>query len=155
MRSKKSVVVAVSGGFDPVHFGHVRMFNDASYLGDILVVLVNNDNWLLKKKGFVFMPERERVEIIEALKPVDVVILTSHPENPSDMSVAADLARLKPDIFANGGDRLNDNTPEVQVCNDLKIKLVWNVGGDKIQSSSELARKMANRAGTQGGGGVS
>ena len=65
---KKPVVVAVSGGFDPIHIGHVRMFERAKALGDELVVILNNDNWLKKKKGFAFMPEKERKEVIEALR---------------------------------------------------------------------------------------
>ena len=116
---KKPVVVAVSGGFDPVHVGHVRMFNEAKKLGDKLVVILNNDNWLKKKKGGAFMPEQERKEILEALASVDEVYLTFHPENPTDMSVCAELEGIKPHIFANGGDRFSKNTPEVALCNDL------------------------------------
>ena len=70
----KKVVVAVSGGFDPIHIGHVRMFERAKTLGDELVVILNNDNWLKKKKGFSFMPEKERKEVIEALRVVDRVV---------------------------------------------------------------------------------
>jgi len=100
---RKPIVVAVSGGFDPVHIGHMRMFNEAKKLGDKLVVIVNNDNWLIKKKGYVFVPQRERKEIIEAFGAVDEVILTDHEKNPADMSVASALRKLKPHIFANGG----------------------------------------------------
>jgi len=102
---KKKIIVAVSGGFDPVHIGHTRLFKEARDLGDELVVILNNDNWLKKKKGFTLMSENERKEIIESLKSVDRVVITKHPENPEDMSVCAELADLKPDIFAKGGDR--------------------------------------------------
>ena len=136
---KKKVVVAVSGGFDPVHKGHVRMFKRAKALGDELVVILNNDNWLKKKKGFAFMPEDERKEIIEALGAVDRVVLTGHPENPTDMSVCAELASIRPNIFANGGDRHTGNVPEVKVCSDIGCEMVDNVGdGGKVQSSSWL-----------------
>ncbi|RME30762.1 hypothetical protein D6789_04685 [Candidatus Woesearchaeota archaeon] len=138
-------VVAVSGGFDPVHIGHVRLFDAAKKLGDKLVVIVNNDNWLLAKKGFVFMPEEERKAIIEFLRPVDEVVLTTHPPQPNDMSVCDTLRQLRPDIFANGGDRKADNIPEYQLCDELGIKMVFNVGGGKIQSSSELVKRARKR----------
>mgnify|MGYP000853068210 CR=1 FL=1 len=136
---KKEIVVAVSGGFDPIHIGHVRMFKEAKALGDKLVVILNNDNWLKKKKGFVFMPQKERKEIIENIKWVDKVVLTTHKPNPENMSVDNALKRIKPDIFANGGDRKIGNTPELLVCKKYGIKMVFNVGkGGKVQSSSWL-----------------
>lgn len=144
MESKnRKIIVAVSGGFDPVHVGHVRLFKEAKKLGDKLVVIINNDNWLMKKKGFVFMTQNERKEVIEALSGVDKVIFTEHPRNPTDMSVCSELKKLKPDIFANGGDRFKDNVLEVAVCEALNCKLVFNVGqGGKVQSSSWLARSV-------------
>lgn len=134
-------VVAVSGGFDPVHVGHIRMFKEARSFGDQLIVILNNDNWLTKKKGFVFMPQEERKEILESIRYVTRVVLTSHPKDPEDMSVARELEKLKPAIFANGGDRKADNTPENIVCERLGIKMAFNVGGGKVQSSSELVKK--------------
>jgi cytidyltransferase-like protein len=136
--------VAISGGFDPVHVGHIEMMKEAKALGDKLVVIVNNDNWLVAKKDFAFMPEKERKAIIEAIRYVDEVVLTSHPQNPTDMSVCKELEALKPDIFANGGDRKPDQdpVPEVELCNRLRIQLVYNVGkSGKIQSSSDLVKK--------------
>ncbi len=145
VKMKRPTVVAVSGGFDPLHIGHVRMFNEAKKLGDKLVVILNNDNWLRRKKGSVFMPETERKEIIEAIGSVDEVIITSHPENPEDMSVCKELERLLPDIFANGGDRKNKNeipNLETAVCSRHGIKMIFNVGkGGKIQSSSWLLKR--------------
>ncbi|HRR94884.1 MAG TPA: adenylyltransferase/cytidyltransferase family protein [Candidatus Paceibacterota bacterium] len=141
-KQKKEIVVAVSGGFDPVHIGHVRLFKEAKALGDKLVVILNNDNWLKKKKGYVFMLQKERKELIENFKWVDKVILTSHKPNPIDMSVSKELAKLKPDIFANGGDRKKGNTPETEVCQKYGIQPIFNVGkGGKIQSSSWLLEK--------------
>lgn len=141
-KKTKKIVVAVSGGFDPIHIGHIRMFEKARALGDELVVILNNDNWLKKKKGYAFMPEKERKEIIEALRVVDRVVLSKHGPNPKDMSVVRELRGLKPDIFANGGDRKHDNIPEVPVCEAIGCEMVFNVGrGGKVQSSSWLIEK--------------
>ncbi len=138
----KSITVAVSGGFDPIHIGHIRMFQEAKKLGDRLVVIMNNDNWLKKKKGYAFMPEEERKEIIESIRGVDEVVITSHQPNPEDMSVCAELNKIKPDIFANGGDRFKDNIPEVAVCENIGCKTVFGLGqGGKVQSSSWLLKK--------------
>jgi len=141
-RSKK-VVVAVSGGFDPIHVGHVRMFQEAKKLGDELVVILNNDNWLKKKKGYAFMPEKERKEVIEGLRPVDRVMISGHKPNTNDMSVSAEITKLKPDIFGKGGDRSPKDVPipgsEVDVCGTIGCDVVYNLGeGGKIQSSSWL-----------------
>ncbi|MFA5778209.1 MAG: adenylyltransferase/cytidyltransferase family protein [Candidatus Paceibacterota bacterium] len=141
-KNKKTVMV--SGGFDPVHIGHVRMFNEAKRLGDRLVVVINNDNWLRLKKGYSFMSEDERKEIIEAFNSVDEVVITSHTENTKDISVCEEIRKIKPHIFANGGDRKPDGdpVPEVTVCAELGIQMVYNVGlGGKVQSSSELVKK--------------
>lgn len=140
-------VVAISGGFDPVHIGHVRMINEAKKLGHTLIVILNNDHWLVKKKGFAFMPEQERKEVIEGFRAVDKVVLTKHGSHhvpdETDMSVCHMLEELRPDIFANGGDRFHNNVPEVAVCNALGITMVFNVGvGGKVQSSSELVLKV-------------
>lgn len=143
-------VVAVSGGFDPVHIGHLRLLKDAKALGDKLVVILNNDNWLKAKKGFTFMAEDERKAILEAIRYVDEVIISEHPEQPEDMSICNELQKLKPDIFANGGDRDQldaDNNksslnPEQHLCQQLKIKMVYNVGGAKAQSSSDLVKRI-------------
>lgn len=144
----KEVVVAVSGGFDPVHIGHVRLFREAKALGGKLVVILNNDHWLRKKKGYAFMPAEERKEIIEALGPVDRVLLTLHEEDPGDMSVCRELELLKPDVFANGGDRKEDNVPEYGICRRLGIRMAFNVGeGGKVQSSSWLVEKARNAHG--------
>ena len=143
-KAEKPVVVAVSGGFDPIHPGHVRMFREAKKLGDKLVVILNNDSWLHKKKGYAFMSAKERKEVIEALDPVDRVVITRHPKNPKDMSVCAELARVKPHIFANGGDRTRKNIPEVAACKKIGCKMVFSVGkGGKVQSSSWLLSKYA------------
>lgn len=141
----KPVWVAVSGGFDPIHIGHVRMLKEAKALGDKLVVIINNDNWLRSKKGFAFMPQRERVELIRHFPFVDKVILTDHKKDDPDRSVCRALEKLKPAIFANGGDRKSaKDIPEVAVCKKFGVKMVFNVGqGGKVQSSSWMIRDVS------------
>ena len=130
----------VSGGFDPIHIGHVRMILEAAKTGDVIVVL-NSDEWLSRKKGFVFMPWSERAEIIESIRGVTSV---EHVED-SDNTVCEAIKRLHPDVFANGGDRKQQNTPEIDLCNQMNIELAWNVGGGKIQSSSDLVSASKNK----------
>ena len=92
--TKRGKVVAVSGGFDPIHIGHVRMFERAKALGDELVVIINNDHWLRQKKHHVFMDDVQRKEVIEALRAVDRVVITKHKSDaagPEEMSVSAIL----------------------------------------------------------------
>ena len=132
--------VVVSGGFDPIHVGHLRMFKEAKALGDYLIVVVNNDNWLKKKKGYCFMSEKDRIEIIQAFKYVDEVYLTKHKPNTDDMSICEALKYIKPDISANGGDRHINNIPEYSLCKELNIGMIFNIGGGKIRSSSELVK---------------
>jgi D-beta-D-heptose 7-phosphate kinase/D-beta-D-heptose 1-phosphate adenosyltransferase len=140
----KEIVVAVSGGFDPPHLGHIKLFKEAKKLGDKLVVILNNDNWLMAKKGYVFLPQKERKALIESIRWVDKVILSSHPKNPKDMSVCKELIKLKPDIFANGGDRTKKNIPEAEICRKIGCKMIFGVGGGKIQSSSWLIKKVVD-----------
>ena len=129
--------VAVSGGFDPVHVGHVRMILEAAEVGDVIVI-ANSDEWLMRKKGYVFMPWKERAEILASIKGVLKVVTV----DDSDGTVCEALRREKPTFFANGGDRKTDNTPEMDVCSELGIGLLWEVGGGKIQSSSELVKNV-------------
>ena len=128
--------VMVSGGFDPVHAGHIRMIRSAAQYGDVIVV-ANSDDWLFRKKGFVFMEYARRVEILNAIKGVILV----DSVNDSDGTVCEAIRRLKPTYFANGGDRIRSNTPEQTVCEELGVKLLWGMGGtEKLQSSSELTQ---------------
>lgn len=144
-KSKKKIVM-ISGGFDPIHIGHVRYMQEAKKLGNHLVVVINNDNWLRLKKGKQFMIEEERKEIIEALGCVDKVVISGHIKNTKDMSVCEEIKKIKPDIFANGGDRFADNIPEFKLCNELGIKMVFNVGkGGKVRSSSELLKNYSKK----------
>ena len=134
--------VLVSGGFDPVHIGHIRMILDASEYGDVIVV-ANSDDWLFRKKGFVFMEFDQRAEILAAVKGV---IKVSGVDD-HDGTVCEAIRRLKPDYFANGGDRKTNNTPEMDVCEELGIEMLWGVGGGKIQSSSTLVDNASYESG--------
>ena len=134
--AKKSIMV--SGGFDPIHKGHVRMIQEAAKKGEVIVI-VNSDEWLMRKKGFVFMPFEERVEIIKSIKGVRDTSVVGI--NDSDNTVCEALRKYRPDYFANGGDRTNINTPEIALCEELGIEMLWGVGGGKVQSSSALAKQ--------------
>ena len=125
--------VCVSGGFDPVHIGHLRMIQEAAQHGDVIVI-VNSDEWLMRKKGYIFMPFKERCEILNGF---GCVAYTTHVDD-TDGTVCEALGRVQPTYFANGGDRKTDNTPEMDACDALGIQLLWGVGGGKIQSSSTL-----------------
>ena len=131
-------IVAVSGGFDPIHVGHLRMMQEAAEHGK-LTVIINSDAWLRRKKGYVFMPWDERAELISALACVDNVIQA----NDDDRTVCETLKELRPDIFANGGDRGVNTTPEAKLCEELDIELMWNIGGGKVRSSSNLVREIS------------
>jgi len=129
--------VAVSGGFDPIHVGHVRMIQAAAKIGDVIVIL-NSDEWLVKKKGYAFMPWEERAEIIRSMYGVVNVV----PVCDTDSTVCETLRYLREDVnldyFANGGDRVATNIPEMDLCKEIGIELLWNLGGTKIQSSSTI-----------------
>ena len=129
--SKKTV--AVSGYFDPIHVGHIEYLELAKKIGDYLIVIVNNDFQASLKKGKSFMNENDRVEIVSALKCVDEVFLSID----KDSSVCKSLEHLKPDIFANGGDRKLDEIPETSVMKKYNIKMFDGLG-KKIRSSSDL-----------------
>ena len=132
----KEKIVTVSGGFDPIHIGHIRMIREASKLGKLIVIL-NNDAFLTRKKGRPFMPLEERKEILENIKGVDSVFVSID----EDDSVCKSLETIKPDIFANGGDRKDESEiREAELCRRLGIEMIFNVGGEKVQSSSWLTK---------------
>ena len=133
----KIPTIVVSGGFDPIHKGHVQMIREAAEYGRV-IVLLNSDDWLVRKKGYKFMSFEERAYIAGSLKGVAVVSSV----DDSDGSVCQGLRKFKPDYFANGGDRYESNTPEMDVCKELGIEMLWNIGGGKIQSSSDLVTKV-------------
>lgn len=126
-------IVAVSGGFDPLHQGHIALIEAAAEYGDVVVIL-NSDEWLMRKKGYVFQPWEARALIMSALRDV----LTVHSVDDSDGTVLSALRKIGPDYFANGGDRGPENTPEMVYCLDYGIRPLWGIGGGKLASSSEL-----------------
>jgi cytidyltransferase-like protein len=131
--SKKSILVAVSGYFDPIHVGHLEYLQLAKKLGDKLIVIINNNFQAKLKKGSTFMDEKDRMEIVAALRCVDEVFLSID----EDKSVCKSLEYIKPDIFANGGDRSLEEIPETAVMEKYNIKMVDGLGL-KIRSSSDL-----------------
>ena len=137
MAKNKQVTVAISGAFDPIHIGQLRYIREAAKLGDKLVVILNSDDFLLRKKGFIFRPFAERKEILESIKGVDEVIASID----DDQTVSRTLEVLKPDIFAKGGIRTGpENIPEFDTCNKIGCKLVVHVGGDQIHSNAEMTK---------------
>tara|TARA_R110001583_G_scaffold15109_2_gene62569 strand:+ start:755 stop:1270 length:516 start_codon:yes stop_codon:yes gene_type:complete len=154
---RKSIIV-LSGGFDPVHKGHLRMFREASNLGHQVIIGLNSDEWLTRKKGKPFMEFEERKEILEGFSYVNQVLpfddsddtandlikrvntiynSEAHDHNYSDLPQQGMMDYYQI-YFANGGDRTSKNVPEMSVCKDLDVTMLWGIGGGKIQSSSWL-----------------
>ncbi len=139
-KKKKEIVVAVSGYFNPLHVGHLEMIEKSKKLGDKLVVIVNSDYQVVLKGSVPFMNQKDRLKIVKALKFVDDAYLSID----KDKTVCKSLAKIKPDIFANGGDRKNLNdVPEYDICQKFKIKMVDGLG-KKIRSSSILIKNASN-----------
>ena len=126
-------VVAISGYFDPIHVVHLEYINLAKKLGDKLIVIVNNNHQCNLKKGKAFMDEKDRMKIVSSIKNVDQVFLSID----FDKTVSLSLKKIKPDIFANGGDRTNNEIPESEVCENFGIKIIDGLG-EKIRSSSDF-----------------
>jgi cytidyltransferase-like protein len=134
-------IVLVTGGFDPIHSGHISYINAAKTLGDILVVGVNSDDWLRRKKGQEFMPSSERIDIIQNLKSVNHCILFDDTENHAIEAIRNVKLMYPGDriIFANGGDRTSENIPEMI---EPDVEFVFGVGGeDKKNSSSWILQE--------------
>ena len=126
-------VVTISGYFDPIHVGHLEYIRLAKELGEQLIVIVNNDTQCKIKKGKAFMNENDRLEIVKSIMWVDDAILSID----KDTTVCKTLELIKPQIFANGGDRHNKESPESIICRKLGIKMIDGLG-KKIRSSSEI-----------------
>lgn len=131
-----------SGGFDPLHDGHVAYLEHAKEIADFMgarhVVILNSDAWLERKKGYKCLSWEQRARILRGLRCVDEVVAV----DDTDGTVCEALRRLKPDFFAKGGDRDQTNTPEQETCGYLNIEVLWGVGGtDKKDSSSELVKR--------------
>jgi cytidyltransferase-like protein len=157
MEQKKYKVILISGGFDPVHKGHIECINNAKELAEQVWIGLNNDEWLKRKKGRSFMNEQERAFVMSNLKNVDWVYVM----NPKDYldNTAIDFIEVSRKkfikengdlprgvmAFGNGGDRTETTTPENSVCDSFGIDSVWGLG-EKVQSSSWLLEKYLNLA---------
>lgn len=136
-------IVLVSGGFDPIHSGHIKLIKEASEHGRV-VILLNSDQWLRNKKGVEFLPFKEREIIMSALKNViDVISCGNIDETCIDgIKIAIDKYKNSRIKFANGGDRDNKTTPESIFCNKNNVELLWGIGGNnKSNSSSWILKK--------------
>jgi len=133
------MVIVLSGGFDPVHDGHINMIQAAVELGSV-IILLNSDDWLVRKKGKAFQEYPTRRKILSAIKGVTDVFYV----NDSDGTVVEGLQYLRSKlpnedlVFGNGGDRTENNTPEMEYCQNHNIRLMFGLGGEKVQSSSAL-----------------
>jgi cytidyltransferase-like protein len=144
-------LIVTSGGFDPMHIGHLRCIQESAEIvksrGYVrgrrskLAVIVNGDGFLVRKKGAPFMKQEERIEIIAGIAGVDYVV----PWDDGSQTVVGAISVLKPVIFTKGGDRDSaSNVPEFDLCNEIGCEVVFNVGGGKIQSSSWLIESASN-----------
>lgn len=141
-RKPNLIVVAISGGFDPLHMGHILLIQEAKKLGDYLVAIINNDDFLIRKKGYYFMPIEQRALIVNSIKGVDEVYLSKD----TDDTVCESLREVNPVIFANGGDRSSANSLEDEVCNQIFCKQVFGIGGyNKLNSSSKIVENFLRR----------
>jgi len=141
-------IVVVSGGFDPLHKGHLALFKGASEHGNVLVI-VNSDNWLCRKKGRSFLDSESRLELVRACKYVSEAIISTSDDD-TVMPMLKKIREKHPNAklyFANGGDREWETTPveEVVFCEEHNIELLWNVGGGKIDSSSNRLEKYTEK----------
>lgn len=146
LRPKLGTVVVTSGGYDPIHPGHISCIVDSKQYGDTLAVIVNGDAFLTTKKGKPFQNLKTRCQIISGIVGVDYVLPF---EIEDDQTVIKALEAVKPDIFTKGGDRTDaSNIPEWQTCRRLGIKVITGVGEDKQWSSSQFLREWS-RAGSK------
>ena len=135
-------VVIVSGGFDPIHSGHIAHFKEAKKLGDILIVGCNSDEWLTRKKGKPFLPIDERLAVVKSMRMVDSAVAFNDDDNSSISLIRQALVLFDDVLFANGGDRTQDNIPEIDAFDkDPRVQFAFGVGGTHKQNSSSWILK--------------
>lgn len=139
------MIIIVSGGFDPLHSGHINMFKQANEFGSVWAI-VNTDEWLQRKKGYNVLSYSERSLIVESNKYIDKVIKGMDDND----TVVKNLQYLYKDkvefAFANGGDRIPTSTPEMAYCLEHNIPMLFNIGGTKTESSSKIVRNLLDQA---------
>ncbi|MES2216471.1 MAG: adenylyltransferase/cytidyltransferase family protein [Patescibacteria group bacterium] len=138
LRPTLGKIVCTSGGFDPLHPGHVSCIAESKQYGDTLVVIVNGDDFLRRKKGKPFMDLKSRTHLVSYIRGVDYVIPF---EIENDVSVSVALARIRPHIFTKGGDRDISNIPERDTIIKHDIKVISGVGHEKLWSSSDFLKE--------------
>jgi len=140
-------IILVSGVFDPIHSGHILLIQAASKYGDV-VVLLNSDDWLIKKKGKEFLPFNERKSIMKALKNVIDVLSFDDSDKTCIEGIKKALNKYhnKKIKFANGGDRNDNTTPEIMFCKKNNVETIWGIGGsNKTNSSSWILQKWSEK----------
>lgn len=140
------MIVCVSGGFDPIHEGHIDLLKEAAEFGD-LIVLLNSDSWLAQKKGKPFMTWEQRSAILNAYNFIELVLAFDDSDGLAcdGLEQVQELFPEENIAFANGGDRLENNTPEVLFCKAHNISMLWGIGGEKVASSSEMLANHFNK----------
>ena len=128
-------LVAVSGGYDPLHQGHLRQFQHAATLGDVLMVFLNSDAWLDRKKGYHCFSWEIRRELLQGLRWITAVV----PVNDADGTVVSAIHLYRPQIFAKGGDRTSPVDAEELACQEVNCQMVFQIG-NKVESSSNFRR---------------
>jgi D-beta-D-heptose 7-phosphate kinase/D-beta-D-heptose 1-phosphate adenosyltransferase len=136
-------ITLVTGGFDPIHSGHIAYFEAAKALGDYLYVGLNSDDWLIRKKGKYFMPFEERASVVSALRVVDGIIPFDDSDNTAIDAIRKALVRFPEAniVFANGGDRGKDNIPEMSIESSDRLTFAFGIGGDDKKNSSSWILK--------------
>jgi cytidyltransferase-like protein len=143
LRPKLGKIVAASGGFDPIHPGHISSIIDSKQYGDTLVVIVNGDSFLTAKKGRPFQNLETRSLIVSGIRKVDYVVPF---EIKNDQTVSKALAALRPHVYTKGGDRVDpESIPEWETCQKYNIEVVFGVGMDKKWSSSWFLKEWDNK----------